>query len=132
MMAEMLTYIESKSHTYIVEQTGVKTFPDENYAREIMQLFSIGIPMLNLDGTLQLDDDGVPLKSYDNNDVQNFARVWTGFTRQEVRGNYESMSTEWLNRMDPMKIEGSWRDPFPKMVSTSSLIMSIFLYEART
>ena len=32
-----------------------------------------------------------------------------------MRSNFEALETEWLNRMDPMKIEPQWRDPFPKM-----------------
>ena len=80
-----------------------------------MQLFTVGIHLLNLDGTKQFSEDGTALETYDNLDIQNFARAWTGFTREEMRSNFEAMSNEWLNRMDPMKIEGKWRDPFPKM-----------------
>lgn len=46
---------------------------------------------------------------------KSFRRAWTGFTRVEARSNYEALETEWLNRMDPMKIVADWRDPFPKM-----------------
>ena len=56
------------------------TFADENYAREIMQLFSIGIWMLNLDGTRQLDSQNQPIPSYDNVTIMNMARVMTGFS----------------------------------------------------
>jgi len=52
-------------------------FPDENYAREIMQLFSIGLWELNPDGSRQLED-GHPIPTYDNEDITNFARVFTG------------------------------------------------------
>lgn len=52
--------------------------PDENYAREIMQLFSIGLYELNLDGTRKLDDNGNFIPTYDNNDIKQFARVFTG------------------------------------------------------
>lgn len=53
-------------------------FPDENYAREIMQLFSIGLWMLNPDGTRQLDVAGNPIPSYGNNNITEFARIFTG------------------------------------------------------
>jgi len=53
-------------------------FPDENYAREIMQLFTIGIHMLNQDGTLILDADGEPIPTYDNDDINQMAKVFTG------------------------------------------------------
>src|SRR5262249_27455612 len=50
-----------------------------NYAREILQLFSIGTVRLNLDGTQQLDDAGAPIPTYDQTIVNNFARVFTGW-----------------------------------------------------
>lgn len=53
--------------------------PDENYAREILQLFSIGQVLLNNDGTPKLDGGGVPLPAYDQETIQNFARVFTGW-----------------------------------------------------
>ncbi len=53
--------------------------PDENYAREILQLFSIGLWQLNPDGTRMLDADGRPIPTYDQDVVENFARVFTGW-----------------------------------------------------
>ena len=55
-------------------------FPDENYARELMQLFSIGLYQLNQDGTHQQDADGQPIPTYSNADIREFARVFTGLT----------------------------------------------------
>ena len=46
-----------------------KTNPDENYAREIMQLYSIGLWMLHMDGTRQLDASGQSILTYDNDDI---------------------------------------------------------------
>ena len=51
--------------------------PDENYAREIMQLFSIGLNELNMDGSLKLQG-GQPIPTYDNDDIKEFAKVFTG------------------------------------------------------
>jgi uncharacterized protein (DUF1800 family) len=56
-------------------------YPDENFAREFMELFSIGLFKLNSDGTHQRDDVGASLPSYDNHDVMAFARLWTGFSK---------------------------------------------------
>ncbi|MEM9159535.1 MAG: DUF1800 family protein, partial [Verrucomicrobiota bacterium] len=55
-------------------------FPDENYAREIMQLFSIGLFELNLDGTHKMDSNGSSIPTYTNDEIKEFARVFTGFT----------------------------------------------------
>jgi uncharacterized protein (DUF1800 family) len=53
--------------------------PDENYAREVMQLFSIGLVQLNADGTPRLGGDGRPLPTYTQDDVTQLARVFTGW-----------------------------------------------------
>ena len=56
------------------------TRPDENYAREVMQLFAIGLYKLNTNGTYKTDTTGHPLEVYTNDDITVFARVFTGFT----------------------------------------------------
>lgn len=53
--------------------------PDENYARELLQLFSIGQVLLSSDGSVQVDAGGVPLPAYDQNTIEEFARVFTGW-----------------------------------------------------
>ncbi len=53
--------------------------PNENYAREIMQLFSIGLVALNQDGTV-LGDPMDPTPTYDQDDIKEMARVFTGWT----------------------------------------------------
>ena len=53
--------------------------PNENYAREIMQLFSIGVDTLNQDGTPVLDAQGNRVPTYDQNAITNLARVFTGW-----------------------------------------------------
>ncbi len=54
--------------------------PDENYAREVMQLFTIGLYQLNPDGTQKLDQTGQPIPTYSNTDVIGLAKVFTGFS----------------------------------------------------
>lgn len=60
--------------------------PDENYAREVMQLFSIGLVNLNIDGTPVLDNNGQQIESYNQDDVSNLARVFTGYLADETEG----------------------------------------------
>ena len=57
-----------------------RIYPDENFAREIMQLFSIGLWKLNPDGTRQLGTNGQPIATYDNSDITELARVFTGLS----------------------------------------------------
>ena len=56
------------------------TSANENYAREVLQLFSIGLEQLNPDGTMQLDGSNNPIPTYSLDTVTNFARVFTGWT----------------------------------------------------
>ncbi len=54
--------------------------PDENYAREILQLFSIGLVELEMDGTPKTDGQGQQIDTYDNRDVTGLAKVFTGLS----------------------------------------------------
>lgn len=78
--------------------------PDENYAREVMQLFSIGLYELNLDGTLKINAQGNPIETYVQSDITNLARVFTGYdwdyskvTQQDGFESYPVPSTEFTS-----------------------------------
>ncbi len=62
------------------------TFPDENYAREVMQLFSIGLFELNPDGSQKLDGNGNPIPTYDQQDIREFAKIFTGLSTNSQSG----------------------------------------------
>lgn len=68
--------------------------PDENYAREVMQLLTIGLYQLNPDGTQKLDPTGQPIPTYSNKDVLGLAKVFTGFS-WNVPG--DQSNTAWSN-----------------------------------
>ncbi len=72
-MGEFLTY---RNNTKFNAATGA--LPDENYAREVMQLFTIGLLQLNLDGSPKLAG-GVPVETYGLDDITGLARVFTGW-----------------------------------------------------
>jgi uncharacterized protein (DUF1800 family) len=55
-------------------------FPDENYAREVMQLFSIGLFELNIDGSPRLDGAGDLIPTYSNVEIREFAKIFTGLS----------------------------------------------------
>jgi uncharacterized protein (DUF1800 family) len=69
---------------------GVAQIANENFARENMQLFSMGIDLLNPDGSLQLDSSGNPIPAYSEAQVQAFARVYTGWTYATATGGVPS------------------------------------------
>jgi uncharacterized protein (DUF1501 family)/uncharacterized protein (DUF1800 family) len=114
-MSYYLTFLQNKA--FAAQNPG--TVPDENYAREIMQLFSVGLWVLNEDGTKTLDAAGLPVPTYTNDDIVSQATAWTGFTRRRSRGNLEQIQFVTAggtdNWIDPMEIEPHWRDKFPKM-----------------
>jgi uncharacterized protein (DUF1800 family) len=70
-------YLNTKGN--LKENTATGRQPDENYAREVMQLFTLGLHQLNLDGTEKKDAQGNKLESYTQADVTNLARVFTGY-----------------------------------------------------
>jgi uncharacterized protein (DUF1800 family) len=72
-----------------------KTQPNENYARELMQLFSVGTVLLNPDGTPQTDNTGAPIATYSNTDVKEVARALTGWTWARLNG---ATQTDMINR----------------------------------
>lgn len=75
MMGRYLTHYKNR-----MANTTAGTVPDENFAREAMQLFTIGLYMLNQDGSYITDSTGRPLETYTNDNITQFARVYTGFT----------------------------------------------------
>jgi uncharacterized protein (DUF1800 family) len=72
------------------EDPATGRLPDENYAREVMQLFTIGLHRLNMDGTLQRDGQGRPVESHTADDVSNLARVFTGYDQDLSAGHFNS------------------------------------------
>lgn len=78
--------------------------PNENYAREVLQLFSIGLVKLNLDGSAQIDSTGKPIPSYDESIVQGFAKAFTGWTYPNATGwdeADEEVPAAWTAAMKP-------------------------------
>jgi uncharacterized protein (DUF1800 family) len=71
-------YLDMRNNDKANAARGTKA--NENYARELMQLFTIGLFQLNPDGTLQQDDSGNPIPTYDQATIQNFAKIYTGWT----------------------------------------------------
>ncbi|NOT60037.1 MAG: DUF1800 family protein [Acidobacteria bacterium] len=69
------------------------TVPNENYARELLQLFSIGLNKLHPDGSLQLDANGLPQATYTQETVTGFARVLTGWC---WGGNNPNNPDQWF------------------------------------
>jgi len=85
---------------YLDMRLSTRTSPNENFAREVLQLFSIGTDTLNPDGTPQLDAQGVPIPSYTQTQVNEFTRVFTGWNFATALG------AGITNYRDPMAPRG--------------------------
>ena len=68
--------------------------PNENYAREVLQLFTIGLNELNIDGTPQLDQNGNPIPTYDQGTVIGFSQVFTGWSYPPAPGQNPAFNSQ--------------------------------------
>jgi uncharacterized protein (DUF1800 family) len=89
---------------YLDMANSTRQNPNENYAREIMQLFSIGLDMLNQDGTPKLDAQGNRIPSYDQNTVNGFTKVFTGWRLCATPANCPGSVSGTRNFKDPMEL----------------------------
>ncbi len=85
----------------------VNPTPNENYAREIMQLFSIGVDTLNQNGTPVLDGQGNRVPSYDQTTIANLARVFTGWDLGPNKNSAVDGTPTVANYLDPMVPNGN-------------------------
>ena len=90
-------------------------FPDENYAREIMQLFTIGLFLLNDDGSYQLDGNNEPIPSYDNSHITEFAKIFTGLQYDfdgdpHVTWHNPGFDSGWLNSYTAVRPMTMWEE----------------------
>ena len=87
--------------------------PDENYARELAQLFSVGLVQLNLDGSVRTDASGQPIPTFGQVETEGFARVFTGWnwacpstnpTCTFANTRVESFYVANFNQVKPMQL----------------------------
>ncbi|HUF04867.1 MAG TPA: DUF1800 domain-containing protein [Aridibacter sp.] len=99
---------------YLDMARSTKNNPNENYAREILQLFTIGLFMLNQDGTLQLDENDNPIPTYDQETVNNFTKVLTGWTFCNVGCPNSTLGA--VNFKDPLVLNQNNHDVTAKVL----------------
>jgi len=108
----MGTYLNMKGNQKYDAKTG--RAPDENYAREVMQLFTIGLYQLNLDGTLKLDASGKPIETYTNEDIQGLAKVFTGWNTATGTDPTAKLVAAAYRHGLPMSLNASLHSPEEK------------------
>ncbi len=84
--------------------------PNENYAREVMQLFTVGPVLLNQDGSVQLDLHGEPLPTYDQARIGDFARALSGWTY----AGSNATGINWENMTGPLQARDNYHDKSSK------------------
>lgn len=115
-MGTWLTHLRNKKSDPVVG-----SYPDENFAREVMQLFSFGLVHRAKNGNILLGQDNLPIATYDNDVIRNMARVFTGLgfsyiTQNGVKtvNNYYERGDQAYNQQhrwtNPMKFFVAWHD----------------------
>jgi uncharacterized protein (DUF1800 family) len=102
------------------------TTPDENYAREIMQLFTIGLNELNPDGTLRLDSYGQPIPTYTQETIVQLAKVFTGWGYNNPAANATANSNLFrgspADYLNPMMLWPAFHDDTQKTIVGGKIV----------
>lgn len=101
---------------YLDMARSTKDNPNENFAREVLQLFTIGLFMLNQDGTRILDEKGEPIPTYTQDTVNDFTKVFTGWTFCNNGNNPQCPHARvgTVNYKDPLRLDESGHNPGAK------------------
>ena len=116
MMGKYLSHLQSRKAVVDPDTGETLVSPDENFAREIMQLFSIGLLELHLDGTIKLNESGLPIQTYDNDDITELSRVFTGWSHAKKIGSKEdgyptADNTSFTYWGGPKYFQAAWEYP---------------------
>jgi uncharacterized protein (DUF1800 family) len=94
-------------------------YPDENYAREVMQLFTIGLFELHIDGSLQSDNAGQPVATYTNTEIREFAKIFTGLS---FGGSGAYFGRPYASFTEPMQMFEAYHEPGEKHLLGGTLV----------
>lgn len=125
-MGTWLSHLRNKK-----SDPSVGSYPDENFAREVMQLFSFGLVHREKNGNIVLGEDNLPIATYDNDVIRDMARVFTGLgfsyiTQNGVKtvNNYYDRGDQAYNQQhrwtNPMKFFVAWHDYDAKTLFTDN------------
>lgn len=136
----MGTYLSMMRNQKPNRETGHE--PDENYAREVMQLFSIGLVQMNLDGTVNYDEEGLPLATYSQEHTVGLAHIFTGWGPHYDEVNPPTWSNgtvasrdDWFrygrDRANPMTFYSDFHDREDRMIVGGVLVPGVLSGEQR-
>lgn len=100
--------------TYLDMAISTKFSPNENYAREINQLFAVGLFEMNIDGTVKLDGNNETIPTYTQATIDNFTKVFTGWERCNAPPPICPNNTGVPNYIDPMLLNPNFHDTTAK------------------
>ncbi len=116
----MCEYLSMKGNEKANPQRNI--LPDENYAREMMQLFSIGLHELNLDGTQKLDTQGLAIPTYNQTTIEEMARVFTGWDFSNRNNPFDASGNYAPDYMGAMVAYSEKHDTEPKTVLGNTIL----------
>ena len=103
--------------------------PDQNYAREVMQLFSIGLYALNPDGSRQLDENGEFIPTYNNTHIEEMSKVFTGLMGSDIEpwvdwtdSPYFGLDFWGINKIQPLMMYEPQHEPGPKYLMNDFVV----------
>jgi uncharacterized protein (DUF1800 family) len=108
-------YLSHLRNARATSPTGAQ--PDENFAREVMQLFTIGLNLLQPDGTLKLDAQALPIPTYTQTTVTEMAKVFTGWSFHNTaptNANFRNSAADYIN---PMTLYSGYHDATAKTIA---------------
>jgi uncharacterized protein (DUF1800 family) len=95
--------------------------PNENYAREVMQLFTLGPVLLNQDGSMQTDRNGDPIPTYDQARIGDMARALSGWTYTGAAGS-SATGINWENFTGPLQPRNNYHDKRAKTLLLGAVL----------
>ncbi|MBI5382510.1 MAG: DUF1800 family protein [Opitutae bacterium] len=119
MMGIYLSHLRNRKAT-----SATSAQPDENYAREIMQLFTIGLNQLQPDGTLKLAASGLPIPTYDNATITEMAKVFTGWSYYTATPATTSFTGGAADYINPMTLFSAFHEDGAKTIVTGKILPS--------
>ena len=121
MMGIYLSSLRNRKATYSAQGV-LLTSPDENYAREVMQLLSIGLNQLQPDGTLKLDPGGLPIPTYDQTTIVETAKVFTGWSYHTATPATTSFTGGPADYINPMTFFATYHENGAKTIVTGKVL----------
>lgn len=124
-MGIYLSSLKNRKATYttVNGQSVLLTQADENYAREVMQLFTIGLNELQPDGTLKLDVNGQPIPTYTQDTIVQMAKVFTGWSfYQSTNPSFTGGGGLSENYLNPMVLYPAFHDDTVKTIVTGKVL----------